>query len=202
MGMPLEIHLAKSGRWMRECASLVDGIAFETTDRLRVAVSLLHLSIEHQTGIHVLVEHGVIGSAFALMRPQFEAYLRGVWFHRCATDTQVSGFLSGKEPPKVGNLIAAVHELEGYEEGYLGKARAEIWSNLNDFTHGGAIQVKARITRDGIVSNYLHEHIAGLLQSAATLSLLSGVAIAKAVGDSALANNLLLLYQRLYGAEA
>ncbi len=196
--MVLESQLGKSAEWMKGCATLVDGVNFETTNRLRVSVSLLHLCVEHQTGIHVLVEHGVIGSAFALIRPQFEAYLRGVWFHRCATDKQVSSFLAGEEPPKVGVLIEAVQQLEGFEEGRLGKAKKEIWRNLNDFTHGGTIQVKARNTMDEIISNYRPEHIVGLLQSSVTLALLAGAAIASVVNSSELANNLLSLYRRLY----
>jgi hypothetical protein len=73
--MVLELQLEKSAEWMKGCASPVNGVNFETTNRLRVSVSLLHLCVEHQTGIHLLAEHGVIGSAFALISSQFEAYL-------------------------------------------------------------------------------------------------------------------------------
>lgn len=197
--MVLESQRGKSAEWMKGCGSLVDGVNCENTNRLRVSVSLFHLCVEHQKGIHVLVEHGVIGSAFALLRPQCEAYLRGMWFHGCATDDQVSGFLAGVEPPKVGDLIEAVQKLEGFEKGVLGEDRKEIWRNLCDFTHGGTIQVKARNTKDEIISNYFPEHIAGLLQSAATLSLLASVAIASAANSNELANNLLSLHQRIYG---
>jgi hypothetical protein len=196
--MVLELQIEKSAEWMKGCVSFVDGVNFETTNRLRVSMSLLHLCVEHQTGIHVLVEHGVIGSAFALIRPQFEAYLRGVWLHQCATDAQVSSFLAGEEPPKVGVLIEAVQKLEGFEEGALGNLKKTIWRNLNDFTHGGTIQVKARNTMDEIASNYRREHIVGLLQSSVTLALLAGTAMATVVNSGELANNLLSLYRRLY----
>lgn len=53
---------------MKERSSLTDGITFETSNRLRVAVCLLHLSLEHQMGIHSLVSVGVIGFVFALFR--------------------------------------------------------------------------------------------------------------------------------------
>ncbi len=194
----LESQREKSAEWMKGCGSLVDGVNFETTNRLRVSISLFHLCIEHQRGIHVLVEHGVIGSAFTLLRPQFEAYLRGMWFHRCATDAQILRFLAGKEPPNVGNLIEAVQKLEGFDEKVLGKVKKEFWRNLSDFTHGGSIQVKARNTKDEITSNYLPEHIAGLLQSAATLSLLASVAISSAANNNKLSNSLLSLYEHLY----
>ncbi|MEK9133510.1 MAG: hypothetical protein AAB333_01480, partial [Pseudomonadota bacterium] len=95
-------------------------------------------------------------------------------------------------------VAARVQKLEGFEEGALGNLKKTIWRNLNDFTHGGTIQVKARNTIDEITSNYRHEHIGGLLQSSVTLALLAGAAMATVVNSSELANNLLSLYRRLY----
>jgi len=198
--MPLRPQLEASAQWMGECARLLDGASFQTTNRLRVAISLLHLCVEHQKGIHVLVDHDIIGSAFVLIRPQFEAYVRGVWFHRCATDTEISGFLGGAEPPKINTLLAALEQLPAFSDSRLTTMKQSVWRNLNDFTHGGAIQVKARNTRDEIKSNYRPEHIDGILETSATLSLLGSVAIAAAVGDDALANELSSVHDRLYRA--
>jgi hypothetical protein len=196
--MPLELALERSRRWMVECASLVDGASFETTNRLRVAVSLLHLCIEHQTGIHTLVEHGVIGSAFALFRPQFESYVRGVWYHRCATDQQVASFIGGAEPPKMAALIQALEALPGFSDGSLNLIKKGTWRNLNDFTHGGTIQVKARNSRDEVASNYKHDHVAGVLEASAMFSMLAAVAIAAAVNSDSLAQALHSVHRRIY----
>lgn len=183
---------------MKERVSLTDGITFETTNRLRVAVALLHLSLEHQTGIHSLVNLGVIGSAFALLRPQFEAYVRGVWYHRCATDTQVSLFIDGEQPPKINLLIEEIEKLEAFDEKLLSATKHQIWTNLNDFTHGGTIQVKARCTVDEIAQNYREEHIANLLTASASWSLLAGVALAAAVGTEALARQFHSTFRGIY----
>ena len=196
--MPLESAIERSHRWMVECAALVDGVTFETTNRLRVAVSLLHLCIEHQTGIHTLVDHGVIGSAFALFRPQFESYVRGVWYHRCATEEHVTSFLVGTEPPRIAVLIQALEALPAFDAGSLSAMKKETWRNLNDFTHGGMVQVKARNSRDEVASNYKHEHIAGLLESSATFSLLGAVGIAAAVNSDSLALELESAFKRVY----
>lgn len=142
--MPLESAIERSRRWMVECSELVDGQNFETTSRLRVACSLLHLCIEHQMAIHTLVDHGVIGPAFALIRLQFESYVRGVWFHRCATDPVIASFLGGAEPPKIDILIRDIESIPTFDEGLLSATKKQNWRNLNDFTHGGTIQVKAR----------------------------------------------------------
>lgn len=200
--MPLDAALAQSEQWMTERVSLTDGITFETTNRLRVAVALLHLSLEHQTGIHSLVNLGVIGSAFALLRPQFEAYVRGVWYHRCATDAQVSSLIGGGRPPEINVLIEEIEKLEAFDEKLLSATKRQIWSNLNDFTHGGATQVKARCTMDEITQNYREEHIANLLTASATWSLLAGVALAAAVGAETLARELHSKFKGIYGPAA
>lgn len=200
--MPLDTALAQSEKWMKERTSLTDGITFETTNRLRVAVALLHLSLEHQTGIHSLVNLGVIGSAFALFRPQLEAYVRGVWYHHCATDAQVSLFIGGEQPPKINPLIEALEKLEAFDEKRLSQLKRQVWPNLNDFTHGGTIQVKARCTADEVTPNYKVEHIANLLTASASLSLLAGVALAAAVGSEALAKQLYSTFQGIYAPAA
>jgi hypothetical protein len=200
--MPLDTPLAQSEQWMKKRVSLTDGITFETTNRLRVAVALLHLSLEHQTGIHSLVNLGVIGSAFALLRPQFEAYVRGVWYHRCATDTQVSLFIGGEQPPKINVLIEEIEKLEAFDEKLLSATKNQIWTNLNDFTHGGSTQVKARCTVDEIAQNYREEHVANLLIASANWSLLAGVALAVAVGKEALARQLHSTFRGIYGPAA
>lgn len=198
--MAIDSDIRKSADWMLGCVSAVNGVAFDNNSRSRVSVSLLHLCIEHQAAIHLLVHNDVIGSAFALMRPQFEAYLRGIWFQRCATDHQVADFIAGGQPPKVAALVEAVQKLGEYEEGTIGAVKEKIWKNLNDYTHGGCFQVNARNTIDEITSNYRPEDIAGLLRSAASLSLLAALAISNAVGSADLATKLLSLYQRTYEA--
>lgn len=187
---------------MTERVSLTDGVTFETTNRLRVAIALLHLSLEHQTGIHSLVNLGVIGSAFALFRPQFEAYVRGVWYHRCATDAQVSSFIGGVQPPKINVLIAEIEKLEAFDEKLLSSTKRQLWSNLNDFTHGGTTQVKARCTMDEITQNYKEEHITNLLTASASFSLMASIALSAALGTEALARELHSTFRRIYGPAA
>jgi hypothetical protein len=196
--MDLEFQISKSARWMAGAMPLLNGIRFDTTNRRRVAVALLHLSVEHHTGVHVLVDNGVIGSAFALIRPQFETFVRGAWYHRCAADERVSAFIQGAEPPLISQMISALENLEAFNEGLLSSIKASAWRNLCDFTHGDATQVKARVTADEITSNYKHEHVGAILQSSVALSLLATVEIASVIEDRALAIKLKTLHTKLY----
>jgi hypothetical protein len=175
---------------MIRCASIIDGVSFQTSNRNRVAVSLYHLCIEHHTGIHTLVDNNVYGSAFALVRPQFEAFVRGAWYHRCASDNQIDKFLRGGEPPPIKEQIETLEALDGFSGGFLKGIKDNAWKNLSDFTHGGAIQVKARNTTDEVVSRYKSEHVAGIVSMSVTLSLLAAVGISAVAGDDMLATKL------------
>lgn len=198
--MPLSSAIARSETWMVKCAALIDGVTFTTSDRARVSVSLHHLCIEHHTGIHTLVDQGVYGSAFALFRPQFEAYVRGAWYHFCASEIQVNKFLKGNDPPKINIQIAGLEAKGGFDAGSLSRMKAQVWNSLNDFTHGGATQVKARNTRDEVVQSYKPEHVFGLVTSSATLALLAGVGIAAVTDNDTLAVNLRNEYRSVYEA--
>ena len=196
--MPLDAALGKAQRWMETCARLLDGLTFETSNRDRIAVSLQHLCIEHHSAIHTLVNHGIHGSAFALIRPQFEAYVRGAWFYFCAGEDYVSSFIDGNDPPKINLLISDLEKLGAYEGKDLSRMKTAVWKNMNDFTHGGMVQVKARVSRDEIRSCYKEDHLVGLLGSASTLALLAGVAIASVEANDSLAEALRKEYQIVY----
>jgi hypothetical protein len=196
--MPLEHALDQAQQWMESCARLLDGLSFETSHRDRIAVSLQHLCIEHHSAIHTLVNHRVHGSAFALIRPQFEAYVRGAWFHFCSNEGHVASFIAGSDPPKIDSLISDLEKLGAYDAGNLSLMKKEVWKNMNDFTHGGIVQVKARVTRDEIRSRYRDEDLIGLLGSSSTFALLAGVVIASVGHLDELAENLKQEFHRAY----
>ena len=86
--MELDQQIEKAIGWNEESNRLMDetGKPFTTTDtttdRARISLALLHLSLDHYRGIISLIEHEILGASLALFRPQVEAYVRGVWFDR------------------------------------------------------------------------------------------------------------------------
>jgi len=122
--MPLKDALGLSEQWIDSCVAIVNSLTVPTTNRSRVAAALHQLSIEHYTGVHVLVETGVYSAAFALYRPQFEAYIRGSWYHRCATDNQVNALISGGEPPTPKDQMVALENCGAFDIGSLQMTKA------------------------------------------------------------------------------
>ena len=88
--MEISQQIANANKWIEESSILINGSSITTTAtttlKTRVSLSLLHLSLEHCRGITSLIRYEVFGSALALLRPQVEAYIRDVWFDRCAQE--------------------------------------------------------------------------------------------------------------------
>ena len=68
----------------------VDGLALANpSKRSHLSSACLITAIEHGIAILVLIDEGLHGSALALVRLQFEAYVRGTWLAQCAGDNEV-----------------------------------------------------------------------------------------------------------------
>ncbi|BBA45414.1 MULTISPECIES: DUF6988 family protein [Burkholderia cepacia complex] len=204
--MMLTMAVQRSQRWMDACANLVDGVAFQTTLRARVVVALHHLCIEHHLAGHVLVENDVRGSAFALYRPQFEAYVRANWYLECASEGDLEKFVEGEEPPRMPQLTADLAVALGQAGEIIGSVKAQAWRSMCAFTHGGAVQVKARAIKDEIRQSFTDEHTSKLIDSMAMLSYLGALGIAKVADDGELAQRLYerhqVIYSVLYGSRS
>lgn len=199
--MELQSAIEKSEQWMVRSSSLVDGLEIDPSVRSRVAASLFHLCTEHQQAVHTLTNHGLLGSAFALMRPQFEAYVRGVWYHRCAPDSKLNSFIKGAEPPKISALLHDIGILPDFDNQSHLEIKRAVWGVLNDFTHGGSFQVRARITANEIDKNYKSEHIVGMLRWSSVLSFMGYVGMVAIADNDVLANNLLDGFYSIYAGD-
>ncbi len=194
----LKDAIQRSHDWMVACAALVDGVTFKTTLRARVAVALHHLCIEHHQAAHVLVDNDVRGSAFALYRPQFEAYTRAHWYFACASDAKLEDFVHGGEPPGMGKLADDLRETLGQPGEIIRRVKDQTWRSMCAFTHGGAIQVKARALKDEIRQSFTDGHTSQLIDSMAVLSYLGALGIAAVADDGELANQLYSAHQVIY----
>jgi hypothetical protein len=199
--MCLNNIIATSAKWLDECCSHIDGAELDDCTRNRVSASLLDLALEHHGAIQILVSnktHPHYGSALALLRPQFESYVRGVWFHRCASEQDIDKFIKGAEPPKVDELILAIETLPGHEEGLLNATKQNVWKTMCGLTHGGTTQVASRNSATDITADYTDEQVRWLLSWACSLTLLVSIAFANLLSNNVMANELLSTYRKLF----
>ncbi|MCA8143575.1 DUF6988 family protein [Burkholderia multivorans] len=198
MNTEFEAALQRSDNWMVVCANVLDGVTFDPSVRNRIAVGLHHLCIEHHQGAHVLIGTGVRGSAFALYRPQFEAYARAEWYHYCATDLEIGRYVRGEEPPRIGKLATDLKQVKERSGDVIWQVKHRTWGAMCAFTHGGAVQVKARMCGNEIRQSYTDDHAGKLLDAMAVLSYLAALGIAAVADDEGLAKQLYDQHQSIY----
>lgn len=177
--------------------SFIGGLSVPTNDRAVIVAACQDVALEHHKSIVLTTREQFHGSAFALIRLQFEAYVRGQWLRYCASDDELVTFKERDKLDKTfGELIGDVEGHEAFEEGVLSSIKRESWCAMNSFTHTGRLQVVRRLSATEIGSNYPEEEIVGTLDFADSMALLAALAIlnvatGEEVDREALANQLL-----------
>jgi hypothetical protein len=190
--------IRRSDRWYEQMSGIIEPLKIPTHPSIRIPASLFHLAMDHDTAIRTLASNDLVGSAFALFRPLFEAYVRGIWCHLCATPEAMIRFINSDAPP-INAMITAVESTEAFRHGELRQLKNGMWSNLCELTHGGMMQVAMRWEGDKIAERIDPQHAAALVNAAANISYLAALGIARLIESGAVALRLRDVYFSLYG---
>lgn len=127
------------------------GLEVAGSYRHRIPARLFDLALEHHRSILQLLAVPHCSSAFALVRCQFEAFVRAVWLHRCASDWELERFVEKDELlPTFAKLIEAIEQTPEFSEQILSKAKKAAWGPMNGYTHGGIHQISRRLVDGNI----------------------------------------------------
>lgn len=169
----------------------VDGLTLAVPGkRSNLSGGCLHASIEHGMAILILVDKGLCGSALALMRLQFEAYVRGLWLAQCASDSEVDKAAQDKFP-QIDRIIAHLEKPGLLDSSFLSTIKRDSWKPLNSLTHTGYQQIGPRLNKGSIGSYFDDDQIRKALDWAEALILLGAVVFAGLAQDDQLAHDLL-----------
>lgn len=162
--MTLDKRIEQSEHLIYWLDDLIDGLSIPSSDRARIAGACLDMALEHQKAIVLTTSGKLHGTAYSLIRSEFEAYIRGVWFVNCATDADVKRFLSNKKIKRTfGEMIADLETHDRFNVGVLSHIKSASWSTMCSFTHTGLFQVIRRLNATEVTSVYPEEEIiAGL----------------------------------------
>lgn len=166
----------------------LDGLTLaEPCKRSYLSGACLHASVEHGFAILVLVDEGLYGSALALVRLQFEAYVRGLWLAQCASDSEADKAGADKFPFHLDDMIAPLEKPGLLDDSSLSTIRSGGWKELNSLTHTGYQQIGPRLSKEGIGSYFDDAQIRVALNWAEALAILCVVAFAGLAKDDQLA---------------
>lgn len=139
--MSLETSLNAAEALVKRLALKIEGAEFRRSDRNRLAAACFHQALEHHEAIVLLASRRLFGSVMALVRPMYEIYIRAVWLHVCASDADLEKFQKGKLRREFGDLVGEIESHEGYNVGVLSRVKRTSWRAMNDYTHGGPLQI-------------------------------------------------------------
>ena len=155
--------------------------------RLQLAVGCLHVAIEHAQAIVILVQEKCFGSALALQRPLFEAFSRGLWLRHAATKEEVGS--AGRDRFPTNKDIART--LESRLDVTFPYLANDTWRTLCGYTHTGFQQISARLTRDGLRSNYSLDEVQQALRASDLIQLASAIELAGGAANERLSRAIL-----------
>jgi hypothetical protein len=171
--------------------SRLDGLEISTERRVLLAVSCYDIVIEHHFGIATLLQSRISGSAFALVRPLFETFVRGIWLRHCATEKQIASYVSDKLDLKFWQLLQAVESVDGFQEGVLSDLKKSAWRAMNSYTHGGIQQAGRRISGDYIEPHFSSDENDEVIKMSGSFALFAFQQVAIEANRMDLANEAL-----------
>ena len=158
--------------------------------RLQLASACWHVTIEHSMGILELVRATLHGSALALVRPMYEAYIRGMWLMYAATDEDIDR--AGRDKfPFNPVIVTALEKSPHFPSNPFSDVKDQSWKRLCSYTHTGYQQIGARLTSQGLNCNFQDSEILEALLWADMIALAAAAAIAIEAQNDPLAQEVL-----------
>ncbi|MFN4010542.1 MAG: DUF6988 family protein [Pannonibacter sp.] len=135
-----ECLVERSSAFVKWIGDSIHELEVEANPKTELATSLLYVSLLHHSAIvHLFDWHGAT-SALALLRPQLDAYIRGVWVRQVASEADVAAIQSHRIDLPMAKPAAAELEASGlFDKDTLSKIVKANWSTLCDFTHAGIL---------------------------------------------------------------
>lgn len=182
--------LDKAQQLVHWIAERQDGIEITEDNASRVPGTLLDICLEHHAGIVHLVTGRMSGSAFTLIRAQFEALVRALWLHLCATPEELQTFVDKDDLRlNIGLMIEAVEKHEEFGDKVLSNIKMQGLKAMHGYTHGGMHQISRRITGGNIEPNYAPEEIMEALKASGLFALMSLLQIGRLANNDKVIND-------------
>lgn len=172
-------------------AQELNSLPFLSSPRSQLSAACLSIAQDHHAGVIVLLERDLHAPAMALVRPQYEAYVRGVWLANCASAAEVRRFAKNGNAPPIAVQLASLELVEAFSNGQLSRIKAESWSAMCSFTHTGILQVERLLTETRIEQNFPPEELVQAANFTGAIALMSGIGMAALAEDGMLGTTLL-----------
>ena len=199
----MQTAILHASEWVKGSMELLQDFSFPRNDRNWLSAAYFGLSIRHQAALVTLFENNLPHSALALIRPQLEAFIRGTWVRRCATNEQIDKLSSTEidvKFPSIPKMIEAIESTPAYCNESLSAYRKQSFEIHNDFTHGGKRQLILLSAEKYIDDAVDSEIVIAALKNSTRLGLLASIEMCALDEASHIAEKLANLRVGIYAA--
>ena len=179
--MNVHEEITRAARYGQQLETMLDGKEVTaSTDRDLLIIGYRSLLLDYHVAIVMLLEQELYGSAFALLRPTVEAWVR-IHVAKMGTDEivlQLKNDTYRVDFSKIGEQIDEAFELEFFEK-TLNKA---VRDALHSYTHSGWFQVVRRFNESEIKSRYSDGAILNVLEGSMTALFMATIVTTKHFG--------------------
>lgn len=179
--MNVHEEITRAARYGQQLETMLDGKEVTaSTDRDLLIIGYRSLLLDYHVAIVMLLEKELYGSAFALLRPTVEAWVR-IHVAKMGTDETVLQLKNDTyrvDFSKIGEQIDEAFELEFFEK-TLNKA---VGDALHSYTHSGWFQVVRRFNESEIKSRYSDGAILNVLEGSMTALFMATIVTTKHFG--------------------
>jgi hypothetical protein len=169
----------------------VNEVNLSGDDKGLIAAGCFDMVLEHQASVALNVERKLYGSALAMLRLAAEAFFRGMWFARCATDEDAARFRATDFGKRLNDMVADIQASLGGKTDTLSNMVIKQWGTLSGFTHTGFQQVARRYTGNALKSNYPELEVVQACHFAGALGLLAAIELMVLSNNETMANAIL-----------
>lgn len=141
------------------------------------AASCFQLAREHAMAVQVLLDRPARGqfpgSAAALVRPTFEALVRGIELRRCGSDADVQAYIDDDKHILVGQRIERIRGVHAVQGALLADILKMARQGFNGYAHGGYHQVSRRLTSGEIRPSFSEGEMTNMSSMTTWFSLMA-----------------------------
>jgi len=183
----LKTLLCRSSELHQALDAALAGARFVEMPPTPLVVATSKVVFEHGISICLLAEAGNFASANALLRAQFEALVRGLWYCFAANDDWFANYWDAARanPTKDPNiswgmddmLVSIASKAPPQNAPQLAEFKAKAWGPLNSFVHGGVHPIALQVAGPDF------DLVAGTVRNANGLTIMACGAAAILTGD-------------------
>lgn len=180
------------------CNERLDGLDVPRDRRIMMTIACADQALEHHVAIMRLLDSRIYGSAFALVRPIYESFVRGVWLYRCAEEVQLDRYEAENHQVHFNEMVEQIETSSPFDVRVLSNLKKQAWGAMNSYTHSGYRQLGRRFSGSEVRPSYEADEIDEVAKLTNWVSLLSFQHIVVVLGRDDLANEVLERFKQTH----